>query len=189
MRVGFDLDGVCYDFAMSLRDYLEAVGISSDYSVIEGEPDKWHFYRDWGMTDEEFVNHCHTGVDLGIIFGSGKPRENSFKAMCEIRKMGHTVHIVTDRSFGSNPDNSVMNTLMWLMAWGFEYDTIDFSADKTCIPTDIFIEDKLENYDALTTAGVETYLVDRPWNQDPGDNRNRIQSVWDYVEIIKNKGV
>lgn len=189
MRVGFDLDGVCYDFAESFREYLKSAGLDKNYQVIEGEPDKWHFYRDWGMTDSEFVKHCHDGADQGIIFGLGEPRENSFEAMAEIRKMGHTVHIITDRSFGSEPSVSVMNTLIWLLKRGYEYDTLDFSADKTCIHTDIFIEDKLENYDALESAGVEVYLVDRPWNQDPGDNRKRINDVWDYVEIIKNKGV
>jgi len=140
LRVGFDLDGVCYDFAGSLIEYLSFTNLDKLYEVVKGEPDKWHFYRDWGMTDEQFVRHCHDGVDYGIIFGMGTPRENSNEAMKEIRNMGHSIHIVTDRSFGSDPSRSKDNTLYWLYEWQFEYDTIDFSADKTSVPTDIFIK-------------------------------------------------
>lgn len=187
MRVGWDLDGVCYDFAESFRSYLHQMG--TGHKMAGGEPDKWHFYRDWGMTDEEFSQYCHDGVDHGTIFGIGEPRENSQKAMKLVRDMGHTVHIITDRSFGSSPEISIKNTKNWLANWDYQYDTLTFSADKTCIPTDIFIEDKLENYDALFAAGVDVYLIDRPWNQDIGDSRNRISSVWEYVKIIETKSI
>lgn len=191
MRVGFDLDGVCYDFAESFRNYLYRAGLHNDYAVVGGEPHRWHFYRDWGMTDEEFVQHCHDGADQGIVFGDVRPRDDAASAMNFVKSIGHTTHIITDRSFGKNPgvNSSLRNTLKWLDRYGFRYDTIHFSADKTCVPTDIFVEDKLENYDALEAAGVECYLVNRPWNVDEGDSRKRIKSVQEFATIVGNMAV
>lgn len=184
LRVGVDLDGVCYDFADSLRLYLSESGLDLNYNVSLGEVDKWHFYRDWGMTDEEFVQHCHDGVDAEWIFAVGIPRDNASDAVNFMRAFGNTVHIVTDRSFGKVPENSQRNTKLWLDVWGFGYDTLDFSADKTSVETDVFIEDKLENYDALEAAGVDVYLVDRPWNQDDSRCRKRVRSIQQFATLV-----
>jgi len=189
LKVGVDLDGVCYDFADSLREYLVRHGLAEKYSIIPGEPDKWHFYHDWGMTTEEFVKHCNDGVDARIVFGWGQPRDLAPSALSFIRSFGHTVHIITDRQFGFTPEVSQEVTKFWLDGYGVEYDTLTFSADKTCVETDVFVEDKLENYDALIAAGVDCYLIDRPWNQDPGDNRKRIKSIQEFATIVANMSV
>lgn len=189
MRIGVDLDGVCYDFAESFRRYLWDYGYYDKYKVVEGEPDKWHFYRDWGMTDEVFVEHCHRGVDAGIIFGWGGPRDAAHDAVNFMKAMGNEIHIVTDRSFGSDPKMSQKNTRNWLESWEFEYDTLTFSADKTCVETDLFIEDKLENYDSLAAKGVDVYLVDRPWNQDYSKPRKRVGSIQHFATMVGNMSV
>jgi uncharacterized HAD superfamily protein len=65
------------------------------------------------------------------------------------------------------------------------YDELHFTADKTSANCDFFIEDKLENYDALILAGVKAYLLNRPWNQVPGgDGRNRINDISEYVDAV-----
>ena len=190
MRVGIDLDGVCYDFADSFRRYLSVTN-RTEYKVAFGEPDKWHFYRDWGMTDDEFVNHCHLGADLGIIFGQGSPRDDAPSALQFIKAMGNSIHIVTDRSFGRSlgTNSSERNTIKWLTRWEIPYDTIDFSSDKTSVKTDVFVEDKLDNYDALVASGVDCYLVERPWNIDSGDCRKRVKSIQEFASIVGNMSV
>jgi uncharacterized HAD superfamily protein len=184
MRVGVDLDGVCYDFAGSFIKYMN--GIDHKYSIPQNieEVDKWHFYRDWGMTDEEFVKHCHNGTDDMVIFRQGPQRDNASEAIDFMRSFGNTIHIVTDRSFGTTPQSSEDNTRWWLFSHGIHYDTLTFSADKTCVETDVFIEDKLENYDALESAGVKCYLVDRPWNQDNTKYRKRIKSIQHFATVV-----
>lgn len=189
MRVGIDLDGVCYNFAESFINYMN--GIDHPYSIpqYDGEVDKWYFYRDWGMPDNEFVQHCHNGADDMVIFRQGGQRDNASEAIDFMRSFGNTIHIVTDRSFGTTPESSESNTKWWLFSHGIQYDTLDFSADKTVVPTDVFIEDKLENYDALVAAGVDCYLVDRPWNQDPGDSRKRVKSIIEFAKLVSEMPV
>lgn len=187
MRVGIDLDGVCYDFAEAFVRYLRYSG-NTDYDIVDGEPDKWYFYKDWGMSTQSFLQHCHDGADAGIIFGEGGQRDNASRAVNRISRHGHSIHIITDRSFGTTPAVSEKNTRLWLDQNGFVYDTIDFSADKTCRKTDVFIEDKLENYDALVEAGVDCYLVNRPWNTKR-DKRKRVFDIEHFADLILNKPI
>jgi uncharacterized HAD superfamily protein len=99
--------------------------------------------------------------------------------------MGHEIVIITDRSFGKTPEVSHNLTVEWLRQHNIYYDELIFSADKTCSPTDLFVEDKLMNYDALVAAGTKTYLINRPWNLvDGGDARNRIDRIEQYGDAV-----
>ncbi len=179
-RVGWDLDGVEYDFAESVRRTVKH--FKMDLPLCKGEPDDWYFYRAWGLSDAEFVDLCHRGADAGIIF-SGPKRANGGRAIRRVRNAGHTVHIITDRSFGVSPDVSEQITKDWLDWHEYEYDTLTFSPDKTVVPTDFFIEDKIQNYDALDAVGTRVYLVNRPWN-NVFDARRRVNSVDKFAEIV-----
>lgn len=189
MRVGIDLDGVLFDFAESLRSYIRHAELDKTYNLCKGEPPDWYFYRHWGMTDQEFVKYCHDGVDAGFVF-RGPARPNAKAALDRIRNLGHEIHIVTDRSFGSHPENSQKATYEWLYEHEIPFDTVTFSANKTVVPTDCFVEDKLENYDALKAAGVDVYLINRPWNIDATEYinhkpRKRIKDIIEYADIIE----
>lgn len=187
LRVGFDLDGVCYNFADSLRRYLINAGIRTEAEIPTGETKRWNFYEDWGFTLEEFLQHCHDGADAGYIF-TGPTRPGAVEAMNTLHDAGHKIFIVTDRAFGSHPGISKLNTFDWLEGNGFRYHSVTFSADKTVIPTDVFIDDKLENYDALDATGTEVYLLNRPWNMHVlPDDRRRIDSLEEFVRIVMSK--
>ena len=174
-----------YDFGNSVRRYLDSVGRPYGFKDGKHEPHTWNFFEYWGMTVQDFVQICHDGVDAGYIF-SGPARPNAAEAVERVHALGHEVIIITDRQFGSDPRNSHAATTEWLADHEIEYDELVFSANKTCIPTDTFVEDKLENYDALTAAGVKTYLITRDWNKvEDGDARNRILDVLDYAKAIE----
>jgi hypothetical protein len=161
MRLGIDLDGVAYDFAASLRHWL--VHHEGHDAERYPDPQTWDFYRDqWGMTLEEFTAHCDRGVDAGVIFVDGDPLPGTRDALRTLKRLGHTLHIVTNRSFGRR---SMENTAWWLHKHDIPYDTLHFAADKTSVRVDAFIEDNADNYLALTAAGVAAFLWDRPWNR------------------------
>lgn len=188
MRVGFDLDGVLYDFGNSVRRYLDSIGTPYGWKDDKPEPHHWNFYEYWGMDLAEFKQVCHDGVDAGYIF-QGDVRPNAIDSVRRVAELGHEVIIITDRQFGSKPENSHAATTEWLAQHGIEYDELVFSADKTAVPTDFFVEDKRENYDALRKAGVAAYLITRDWNIDEQyglkDGRYRINDISDYADIIE----
>lgn len=184
-RVGFDLDGVLYNFGDSVKRYLDHIGQGHIWKSGPTKGVFWDFYKDWGWTSQQFVQLCNDGADAGFIF-TGPIRDHAVEAVERVARLGHEIIIITDRQFGTTPKVSHDNTTEWLAQHGIEYDELIFSADKTCVPTDFFVEDKLENYDALVAAGTNTFLINRAWNVvEGGDARMRIDSVLDYATFVE----
>ena len=186
MIVGFDLDGVLYSFGDSVYRYLCSIGEEDLWKSGPTAKPYWDFYKDWGWTGEQFVQMCNDGVDAGYIF-RGPARDGASEVVNAIKDAGHEIVIITDRSFGTTPKASHDATREWLAENNIPYDRLYFSPDKTIVPTDIFIEDKWENFQALLAAGTECYLVNRAWNEDYGYHPNRINSIREYPELVFDK--
>lgn len=145
----------------------------------------WDWYKDWGWTDEQFIEFCNDGVDAGYIF-RGPLREGFADAVNRVKALGHKTVMITDRSFGSTPQASIDATCETLAENDLEFDELIFHPDKTVVKTDFFVEDKLANYDKLEEAGTMVFLVNRAWNHvDGGDKRFRIDSVSEYADIVE----
>lgn len=181
MRVGVDLDGVCYDFAASVREYL-CNRVRSHQHRACPDATRWEFYEDWGLSLAAFLDTCHDAVNAGVIFSHGDPYPNTAEAFSWIKAAGHSIHIVTDRSFGY-PGTSQYATCRWLARHGLPYDTITYTADKTIAKVDVMVDDKPENYHALTAAGVDTYLLTRAWNQHV-EGAKRVLDLLHFAEVI-----
>lgn len=179
-RVGFDLDGCQVNFMDSCNKW--AAMIKAPFRFKEGV---WNFFEEVDMNVSEFITFCNAAADAGVLFNS-EPYADSLEAFERIARMGHEIIIVTDRSFGKTPDVSEEITCDWLARHGYEYDELIFSADKTVGKADVFVEDKLDNYDALVAAGVDCYLINRPWNQvEGGDARKRISGMKEYADVVE----
>lgn len=178
-RVGVDLDGVCYNFSASVREYLALTG----WPHACPEPTRWEFYEDWGLGLGAFLDACNEGVDAGVIFSFGDPYPNVREALEIIKAKGHTIHIVTDRSFGTNGASEAA-TRSWLDRHGLPFDSLTFAADKTVVHLDMMIDDKLANYDALEAAGVDVRLLTRAWNQVEDRPRRRVLDLLHFAELV-----
>jgi len=181
MRVGIDLDGVCYDFAGSVREYL-CNRVRTHKLADCPEATRWEFYEDWGLDTQAFLDTCRDAVNAGVIFSHGDPYPDVAEAFQIIRSAGHSIHIVTDRSFG-HPGASQHATARWLGRHNLAYDSITYTPDKTIAQVDAMIDDKPENYAALAAAGVDTYLLTRPWNQHV-EGAQRVLDLLHFAEVI-----
>jgi hypothetical protein len=178
MRVGWDLDGCNYGFIEGCNVIRRSQG------EPEFTPGSWHFYREVGMDDTDWLNWCHKAADDGLLF-SHPPFEGAVDAFRTVKRLGHTNVIITDRTFGRTPEVSQKITRNWLGENRFEYDELWFDADKTKYDVDMMVEDKLENYDALVDAGVDAYLIDAPWNRvKGGDARQRIKDITEFADAV-----
>lgn len=184
MIIGYDFDGVGYVFGNSVRNYLNTIGIGVPPATDEFCK-SWDFYEFWGMTREEFDKHCDDGVDAGYVFapGRGLTRPNFFESIMRVKSMGHTVIGITHRWQGS-PGMAERNTMQWIGRYKNFFDDIVFSADKTSVKTDMFVEDNMGNYDKLVAAGTDAYLINRPWNAPYEDDRKRIGDISDFTAAV-----
>lgn len=181
VSVGLDLDGVFYPFENSLRMHLLN---TRPTLTLQDLPDaiEWNFFYSWGLSLPMFLASCHEGVDAGTVFRQGDPFPDTLPHLERLRTAGCVLHVVTDRFFGSE-GVAAAATHAWMEEVDMRVDSVTFSPDKTSVETDFFIDDKIENYDALDAAGVEVYLLDRPWNQHV-DSRRRVKSVSEFVDIV-----
>ena len=187
MRVGFDLDGVLYDFGRAYREHLRSTGY--DHPALATESQVWDISDELGLTPEQFEEYYHDGVNLGQIL-LGPAHEGGPEAVRSLKAAGHSIHIITAREGFGDPGRARERTLEWLASHDIPFDTLTLAHDKTNPRTDVFIEDKIENYDALEAAGIPCYLVDRPWNAVAGgDDRRRVPSAAAFAQEILNFGI
>ncbi|ATN94033.1 5' nucleotidase [Mycobacterium phage Kumao] len=166
LHVGIDLDGVVYDFTDSFRRHL------GDPTLPE--PDRWEMWVSWGMSYEEWHREFVAGIESGVIFGTGEPHEGAVEALRELAK-DNFIHIVTHRDIHVKAFGL---TAEWLHEVGIPYTSLTFSKDKTIVPTDIFLEDNVDNAKSLEDFGTVAILMDRAWNR-----YSRIERVSGWPEF------
>jgi hypothetical protein len=179
MRVGFDLDGVWYDFRQAHSDFELSRG-NAHCNMGAVDPG-WNYFEGWGMSLDEWLASYRDGVDAGVLLRHGDPLPGAVESSRALAKMGHTIHVVTDRSVGTDLGASSRATAAWLAEHGFVFHSLTFSKDKTVVPVDVFIEDRKENADALVAAGTPCYLINRPWNAPADDGRLRVDTLAEFV--------
>lgn len=159
LTIGVDLDGVTYDFTASLRDYL--VDHRGFVRAHLPEPIVWAHWDVWPLTKREWVAYFHEGIEAGVIFGGGTERlyPEAAETLGTLSAMGHRIHIITHR-----PPEAEGATVEWLRSVDIYHDALTFSADKTCEPVDVMLEDNIDNAIACAKAGIPVLLFDKPWN-------------------------
>lgn len=183
MRVGFDVDGVIYRFTKAYHLWMNSsLGLSLDPEV---EAQTWNWFTEW-QTVEEFMLCMHDSVDAGHLFWQGELYEPQIaQNLTDLHAAGHTIHVVTHR-FSGIQRSAEDATKHFFSENGLYFDTITFAKDKTCVETDVFIEDNIHNYDALERAGVQSYLVNRPYNLQK-DSRRRVNSVNEFTKLVLDR--
>lgn len=174
VRIGSDLDGVGYNFTKAFCEAAMREGYD-----LPSEPDSWNWFEPHGMTRDTFTKIMHDSVDDLQLFWRGEMLDDFARHIRDLQRAGHSIHIVTHRVSG-NIFTSEQATRYWLDGKDIQPDSLTFSADKTVVPVDTFIEDNLDNYDALESAGHRPYLVNRTYNQQQ-DNRRRVDSFGDFA--------
>lgn len=170
MRIGIDLDGCVYSFTDSLRAWLVDNGYPA--AQVASRETCWEFYEvDWGMSLGDFLAECRRAADAGWLFSHGLPLPDSAETMWALADAGHELHIVTDRAFGTTPHASRLNTLRWLHDYGIPFDSLTFSADKTAVLCDMFLDDRPRNVDALVAVGCDAWLLDNGRTDQAGHGR------------------
>lgn len=185
MRVGIDLDGVCYDFVGALTRFARVLYPDADFP----HPTGWDFFKDqWGWTTEQYLRVFGAGVLEGNIFWRGAPSEGCVDALNELRELGHEVVIVTHRDHPEPEVAKAMRraTLYWLQNHDIPVDGILFKGVKTNTGIDVLVDDAPHNIKAAWDADETVLAFDQPWNRDVDLPVLRAYSWTDVVSAVES---
>lgn len=182
IRLGLDLDGVIYDFVDEFHDYIaEVKGWNPDDLK---SPTHWSFYRDWGMTDEEYYFELGKAAINSKVFLNGKIYDQALENILKLKEMGFEIVIITARQLSNNPDHMQIirkNTETWLENNNVPFDELVIDNDKTRHSLNILIDDNLSNVEAMAINGNDGYVFDRPWNRET----NLFPRVMGWPDLVR----
>jgi hypothetical protein len=183
MRVGIDLDEVTYPFVEILGNWIHR---QTDRPRSEMPPaTTWAFYEEWGYSADEFLTFYRDGVDAGYIFAAGLPITGALPVLDDLRKNGHTIHLITNRFVGRRVQE---NTDRWLQKWAVPYDSLTYAEDKSVLNIDLHLDDKPSNVDALRETGCAAYVYDCG-RDDQAGHPFLISSWWEFLSIVNATNV
>lgn len=164
MNAILDLDDVILDFHSAFMEYgRETLGITMDMR----NHTKYSFYKDYGMTTDEFLSHVSTDDFLSRC----KPFSNAKTAVDRLREYGSKAFIVTARGYLPNADQYVEKFL----------NTSDIKVDDIIVTNDgigksyyyqkigkidLIIDDGFHNIEDASKSKIvdQLYLINKPWN-------------------------
>lgn len=187
--IGVDIDGVLYDFTAAFADEAARHGVTVPSPAIAH---RWEFFYDWGLSLQEFLTIYAAGVNAGRVLWQGQPMPGAREGLLRLHAAGHRLHALTDRTPPGAEINGVSATHAWLNNHDMSrlFTSITFTPDKTRILQHSqvrservwFIEDKPANHHALRDAGVESYLVNAPYNQDA--DGPRVTNLVEFADLV-----
>lgn len=183
-RVVCDIDDVLYPCVEEIRQYL---GTHVGYNIEDlVDPPTWDLHEHWGIGSAELWEIVGRGVNCGYIFSESAPYPGVEEGMRALKEDGHSIHLVTARCAG-RPGEAEAQTAAWLNDWNLPYDSLTFSADKTVIASDYALDDKIENFEALSGwVTDQAFLMDQPWNRGHV-TKNRVHNFTEFVEAVRER--
>ena len=175
--VGIDMDGVMYDFAKVFHEYAQ-----NRMDKKLSTPTTWDFYKEWGMSDEQFDEWLIEGVQKLQLFNCDAPMENTVEGWNLLKENDIKIHVLTHRGHVSYEQ-----TVKWLNRFGLYPDSLHFGTNKGILKT--FATDEcaaIDDYPLYYTqydrAGVISFLRTQPWNEQA--YARRVTDLLDFAKKV-----
>lgn len=193
-----DMDGCMDNYVDAFRD---CVSEQRKWSLnfgreVMGPAESWSFYKQsgWEMTTAEFLEAMRYATIHQDLSGRAKPYPGAIDAIKELYYRGHEIYIVSSRLYG--PDTIIpayQQTWDWLDTYGLPPMKLmiigaETSKADVCLANDltVAIEDSPAQYEELTRAGIDCYLMDQAWNRDvEAINKGKVRRVFSWEDILK----
>ena len=157
MRIAMDLDGVVCNTIPHMIKAIENKG----YSVVFN---KYNPYIE-GVDDVEALMYDIVSEIYSTKMDQLRPYDDAVSAIPLISRDLGTITFVTARK-----DEWNITTLKWLQTYfDIPFDLVhkrSFNKSKFILDEgfDVFIEDRLRTANQAAELGINTYLINRPWN-------------------------
>lgn len=158
-RIGLDVDDVLFSWSVHAHAACEAAGITNGKVVTQ-----WGFHNDYGCTADEVWEVINQAYVDGMLRRPPYPGVQDI--LMDLRAAGHTIHLATARGFEGPLAGMVRHhTIEWVATHEIPHDSLTFTADKSLLNVDVFLDDGVHNVEALQRAKIRAWLRDQPHNQ------------------------
>lgn len=174
LTIAVDLDGTTADYEHALR---VSIGRFMDipeellYEHFPAVTDYAMGNNGWHQMDsaEKFIALHSRAVEEGL-FEQMEPYEGASDTLWDFHAQGHFIRIVTARFLKPGDRYQVgASTFRFLDKHNIPVDDIAFTARKTEVIADVYIDDAPKNILELTAAGRTVIIYDQAYNRDlPG---------------------
>lgn len=171
MKIGFDVDSVLADFQTRYIElHIRLSGKNLFPRDVVADPSMnvptWYYPQFFGYTDAEdravwdaIRSDSKFWMLLPILPGVQE-------ALRSLNPHAHDIYFITDRS----GIEAKRQTEHWLVRTGYNsWPTVLISKEKAAVckalKLDAYIDDKLENVNAVAETETASYLITRGWNQ------------------------
>lgn len=185
MRIGLDLDGVCYQWCKTARYMLRDILPDSPYTKdgpLGIESQHWDYIKkhvapahwEWLWTE---------GVRLGL-FRHGHLYPGTIKAVRDLAEIGDTIAIT------HRPKEAVGDTLAWLAFQQLPLAGVHIltrmEPKSSVMPQcDVYLDDKPENcVDLRDNTRGRVAVMNRPWNETWMNEEYDVRRVYDWPEFV-----
>jgi len=151
--LGLDVDGVVCDFISGIIETAKELGYGGTF------PPNWLATHSW-MFSPDF----HTVFNL-IAHEPEWWRRLKPYADAEIPREYPYVYFVTQRPVEQDATRAWLNDHFPRVSFAI-YNADDKVEALKKLGVEYFVEDRVENWDAINRAGITCFLMDRPWNRE-----------------------
>lgn len=193
-KIGFDVDGVLADFqSRYIELHIRLSGKNLFPREVVADPANnvptWYYPQHFGYTDAEDKAVWAALKADPMFWQTIDPLAGIRGILPSLNPLSHDFYFITDRS-GLNVKRQ---TEHWLVKSGYSsWPTVLISSEKAMVARalklDAYIDDKLENANAVAETNTASYLIMRGWNQT-GLLDERVKRVSTVTEFLIAAGV
>ncbi len=168
-RIGFDIDGVAYNFVYALRDEIcRETGVPKEELP---DAETWNFFKDqWKFTTKQYHEFVINGVKNNKIFWRGDTYEKCKEVvdyMYHVR--GDEITFITARTYPGIENLCRYATEYWLNEVAnlpyHHLEVIGHDGTKEGRQFDVLFDDAPHHIENAIIAGENAILFDQPWNR------------------------
>lgn len=188
--IAVDLDNTSVHYSHGLAN---AVGKSlgfGDAKIAELFPStgpSTYDFADWPYLGEDFKKYHTQAVDNGL-YRYLVPHEGASEKLWKMNNEGDYIRIITSRFVMHGQNQQVTeDTAYNLDLNNFPYRDLMFTARKTDIYADVYIDDAPSNIEKFIEAERPYIIFSNPWNEDcAGARAHNWEDVYELIQKLKS---